>query len=188
MSPDPIHLNTSPMKIFWISFLCIAVLGGFGAFGYIMLKGSNATIQEDNIDSPSTSPASYLSNLMTAHQKASKTLSNLPNRTGLENVSESPISDRPIPDKLIADPISHPAQKKSLKGYGDNISKLFQTKSFRLDGVITGNPLRVMINRQIVFVGEEVDGARVVQATSQEIVLDYKGKEYTLKLGETIKP
>ncbi len=193
MNPEPNNPNntasspTSPLKAVWIILLSIAVLGGFGGAGYMMLTGMNRTAN----DSDSTSPKNYLSNLTTAHQTASETLSELP-RNGIEKYPETSTETHPknsASDEMITTAIARrPTQKKTLKDYGEEFMKLFQAKTFRLDGIMTGKPPRVMINRQIIFVGGEIDGARVVQATPQQIILDYEGKEYTLKLGETIEP
>ncbi len=192
MNPDPNNPNntvsspTSPLKAFWIILLSIAVLGGFGAAGYMLLTGADS----DANNTDSTSSKNYFSNLTTAHQTASETLSELP-RTATEQIPETSTviqTNDSSPDEIITATITRPTQKKTFKDYWEEFLKLFQAKTFRLDGVMTGKPPRVMINRQIIFVGGEIDGARVVQATPKQIILDYKGEEYTLKLGETIEP
>ncbi len=194
MNPDPsnpnnpVTKNSSPLKVFWIILLSVAVLGGFGAAGYMMLTGAGSAPEDSDA---SASPKNYFSNLATAHQAASETLSELP-KNGDEKPTESLVTfvqtGASDSGDFTAKAITRPTQKKTLKDYWEEFLKLFQAKEFRLDGIMTGTPPRVMINRQIVFVGGEIDGARVVQATPQQIILDYEGQEYTLKLGETIEP
>ncbi len=190
MNPDPsntVSSPTSPRKAFWIILLIIAVLGGFGAAGYMLLTRADSDV--DNTDS--TSPKDYISNLTTAHQTASETLSDL-SEDDIGNLPGTPITlaktDPSNSGEFIATAVTRPTRKKTFKDYWEEFLKIFQAKTFRLDGVLTGKPPRVMINRQIVFVGGEINGARVVQATPKQIILDYEGEKYTLKLGETIEP
>ena len=181
--------NPSIMKAFWLILLSIAVLGGFGAAGYLLLTGANPAPKAEDTPS-STSPLEYFKKMPTSLETAKETLSELP-KNEIEKVPETSTatqSNNSSSDEIITAEITRPTRKKTFKDYWKEPLKLFQTKSFRLDGVMTGNPARVMINRQIVFVGGEIDGARVVQATPRQIILDYEGEEYTLKLGETIEP
>lgn len=183
MNPEPNNTTSSPrspLKLFWIVLLSVAVLAGFSATGYLLLTGANQEATEAPLDS--------LSEMETMSQTGDEPLSE-----GVDIEREKPIiastpnllDSGEVVDETVT---QHPTRKKTLEDYWQEFLNIFQKKTFRLDGVMTGKPPRVMINRQIVFIGGEIDGARIVQATPQQIILDYEGEEYTLKLGETIKP
>lgn len=64
--------------------------------------------------------------------------------------------------------------------------KFFQPIELRLDGIVT-DPMRVMINRKLVLLGETINGVEVVDISAEKVSLKFQGTNYSLKVGETLK-
>ena len=99
--------------------------------------------------------------------------------------------------EIIKDPMQPPAfalnkfrlakLKKSGLPKTQTIKKIPATKSLRLSSILIGKSRKIaIINEQMLVVGDNVEGARLVKISKDRVQLSRRGKKFELKLKNEI--
>jgi hypothetical protein len=108
---------------------------------------------------------------------------------GPKQKGEAPIGIRPSKEISVErDPFLLPPGVKPLNKVGSEpiLPKPSTSPSFELKAILVGDRLRLAsINRQIVTVGDLIEGERVLEIETDRVVLEKEGKKRILYLSQS---